>query len=219
MSGMVPSAAPAFARRIARRAAPAWLCAGMLATGCLGGGGTDVGNALVQGTVTDGGAAVAGAEVILMPAGYNPVLGDREGRVRTTETDSAGAFRFEAVAAGPIAVEILHPDRESMGWIRPAPPAAGETLSVAAELAPARTVTVRLPAGAAPDAYVFLPGTDVHARRTAPEETLRLPHVPAESLRVVGVGRMSAPSEVALYRVDTGPADSAVDLRNAPPFP
>jgi hypothetical protein len=90
---------------------------------------------------------------------------------------------------------------------------------LASQAVPARTVTVRLPPGAAPDAYVYLPGTDVHGAREGAGETLRLPHVPAESLRVVGVGAMSAPAKVALYRVDAGPADSVVDLRAAVPLP
>lgn len=196
----------------------ALLCAWSILLGCDGGGGTDVGNALVMGTVTDGGAAVAGAEVILMPAGYNPVLGDG-GNVHVTVTGPDGGFRFEAVEPGSIAIEVLHPQGGRMDWSGPASVAAGETLMVASRLAAARVLAVRLPEGAAPDAYVFLPGTDVHARREGAGETLRLPHVPAESLRMAGVGSMSAPAEVTLYRIESGPADTALDLRGAATLP
>jgi hypothetical protein len=187
--------------------------------GCLSGGGTDIGNALVRGQVMDEGRAVAGAEVILMPAGYNPVMGDTSGRTRSTLTDSEGRFRFADAAPGPIAIEVLHPALARMDWIRPAPLAAGDTLDVASELAPARAIEVMLPADAPSDAYAFLPGSDVHARRSPGGETLRLPHAPAESLQVIGIGSMSAPAAVSYYPVAAGPADTVLDLRATPPNP
>lgn len=195
------------------------LCAGCALAGCLQGGGTDIGNALVQGKVTDGGLPVAGAEVILMPAAYNPVMGDSSGRTRSVLTDAAGTFRFEGVEPGAIAIEVLHPDRDRMDWLRPAPLAGGDSLAVVSELAPARTLAVRLPAEAPADAYAFLPGSDVHGAREAGGETLRLPHAPAESLELIGIGSLSAPAAVAYYPAAVGPSDTAVDLRGASPLP
>jgi hypothetical protein len=193
--------------------------AGLLAAGCVSGGGTDVGNALVRGQVRDEGVPVAGAEVILMPAGYNPVMGDASGRTRSTVTDAEGNFRFAEVVPGPIAIEVLHPARERMDWIRPAPLAAGDTLSLASDLAPARQIEVMLPSEAPGDAYAFLPGSDVHAVREPAGETLRLPHVPAESLEVIGIGSMSAPDAVSYYSVTAGPVDTVLDLRSVRPDP
>jgi hypothetical protein len=195
----------------------ALLITGLLPSGCVEGGGTDIGNALVQGTVTDEGAPVAGAEVILMPAEYNPVMGDPSGRTRSVLTAADGTFRFEGLAPGAITLEALHPARERMDWMPPHTLAAGDTLAVAVELAPARTLVIRLPAEAAPDAYAFLPGTDVHADRNGGEETLQLPHVPADSLEAIGIGSRSAPAAAELYRIGIGPADTAVDLRGMAP--
>jgi hypothetical protein len=196
----------------------AFLAAACLA-GCLQGGGTDIGNALVRGKVTEGGIPVSGAEVILMPAAYNPVMGDPSGRTRSVLTGADGTFRFAEVAPGPIALEMRHPDGERMDWIRPVPLAAGESLEVASELEPARALTVRLPAGAPDDAYAFLPGTDAYGLREAGGETARLPHAPAGPLDAIGIGSLSVPAGVAYYSVSIGPADTAVDLRGASPSP
>jgi hypothetical protein len=195
----------------------ALLITGLLPSACVEGGGTDIGNALVQGTVTDEGAPVAGAEVILMPAEYNPVMGDPSGRTRRVLTDAEGIFRFEGVAPGAITLEALHPERERMDWARPIPLGAGDTLAMPMELAPARTLSVLLPADAPADAYAFLPGTDAHADRSGGEETLRLPHVPADSLDAIGIGSRAAPAAAVLYRVAVGPADTSVDLREEAP--
>lgn len=203
-----------------RLAALALACAVWLPAGCVSGGGTDVGNALVQGQVRDEGAPLAGAEVILMPAAYNPMLGDDSGHTRTALTDAYGNFLFTGVAPGAITLEVLHPTAGRMDWVRPAAPlAAGDTLTVASELAAARFLSVRLPADAPADAYAFLPGSDVHARREGAGETLRLPHVPAESLEVIGIGSLSAPAAVRYYPIAAGPADTAVDLRDIAPGP
>lgn len=203
-----------------RAAALALACAVWLLVGCVSGGGTDVGNALVQGQVRDEGAPLAGAEVILMPAAYNPMLGDAPGHTRTVQTDAYGNFRFDGVAPGAITLEVLHPTAGRMDWIRPVSPLAmGDTLTVASELAAARSLSVRLPPDAPPDAYAFLPGSDVHAGREGGGETLRLPHVPAESLEVIGIGSLSAPAVVAYYPIAVGPADTALDLRGIAPEP
>jgi hypothetical protein len=192
--------------------------AGLLPAACVSGGGTDIGNAVVQGQVKDQGFAVAGAEVILMPAGYNPVMDSASGHARSVFTDAGGLFRFTNVDSGAFTLEVLHPTQPRMDWMRPSRAmAAGETLSVALNLADARTLTVYLPAGAPPDAYAFLPGSDVYARREGSGETLRLPHVPAESLGVIGIGSLSAPSSISYYPAAAGPSDTAVDLRGVPP--
>lgn len=208
-------------RRTLRRGLAAGLAlalAGSLPAGCVSGGGTDIGNAVVQGQVKDQGVAVAGAEVILMPAGYNPVTDSASGHARSVYTDAGGLFRFTDVDSGAFALEVLHPTRPRMDWIRPSRVmAAGETLSVAADLAAARNLTVYLPAGAPQDAYAFLPGSDVHAFREGPGETLLLPHVPAESLGTIGIGSLSAPSGIAYYPVAAGPSDTVLDLRGIPP--
>ncbi|MBW8888046.1 MAG: carboxypeptidase regulatory-like domain-containing protein [Fibrobacteres bacterium] len=192
----------------------------LLPSGCVSGGGTDVGNALVQGQVMDQGVAVSGAEVILMPAGYNPVMDSAAGATRTAFTDAYGEFRFTGKAMGAFTLEVLHPTEPRMDWIHPAHAlAAGETLTVASELAAARTLAVYLPADAPPDAYAFLPGSDVYARREGAGETLRLPHVPAESLAVIAIGSLSSPTGMAYYPIAAGPADTAVDLRGVSPSP
>lgn len=192
--------------------------AGLLPAGCVSGGGTDIGNALVQGQVRDQGAPVSGAEVILMPVGYNPVMDSASGQARTVFTDAYGEFRFTGTAFGAFTLEVLHPTESRMDWIRPAHVlAAGETLTVASDLAAARTLTVRLPGDAPEDAYAFLPGSDVYARREGAGETLRLPHVPPESLATIAIGSLSGPSAISYYPVAAGPADTAVDLRGVPP--
>jgi hypothetical protein len=186
--------------------------------GCVSGGGTDIGNALVQGQVMDQGAPVSGAEVILMPVGYDPVMDSASGQAREVFTDAHGEFRFSGTAFGAFTLEVLHPTASRMDWIRPAKVlAAGETLTVASDLAAARTLTVYLPADAPSDAYAFLPGSDVYARRPGDGETLRLPHVPAESLATIAIGSLSAPSAVRYYPAAAGPADTAVDLRGIAP--
>ena len=164
-------------------------------------------------------AALALACAVWLPAGCVSG-GGTDVHTRTVLTDAYGNFRFTGVVPGAITLEVLHPTAARMDWIRPAAPLAlGDTLTVAPELAAARSLSVRLPADAPPDAYAFLPGSDVHAGREGAGETLRLPHVPAESLDVIGIGSLSAPAAVTYYPIATGPADTALDLRGIAPKP
>lgn len=210
--------------RMERRTRVSRLCAAMCTlalvlpgiSGCLQGGGTDIGNALVTGTVQDGGVALAGAKVLLMPEGYNPVLGDNTGAARTAITDDSGKFTLKDVRPGRYSLETRHPEAERMDWIRilDVEP-AGEHVADP-ELAGARTVLVRLPETAAADAYVFIPGTDVYALRSSGDTTgegrLRLRHVPDEAVPVLGMGRSGRLEEVVLFPVSLNAKDTVVDL-------
>jgi carboxypeptidase family protein len=185
-------------------------------SGCIQGGGTDIGNALVMGTVMDEGQAVAGAKVLLMPEGYNPVVGDATGTVRTTVADEQGRFSLRDVHPGRYSLETRHPLMERMDLIPTLDVRAEETMAAAPELDAARTVLVRLPEGAAADTYVFIPGTDVYAMRadgdTTSEGRIRLRHVPRVALPVVGLGRSGGPGEVVLFEVALGAEDTVMVL-------
>jgi hypothetical protein len=182
--------------------------------GCFGGGGTDVGNALVEGRVTDGGQAVAGARVMLMPEGYNPVLGDRTGRARWTVTDDKGRYVIQDASPGRYAVESRHPDRERMSWIREVDLGEGDNLVAESKLDTARTLLVRLPDTAAADAFVFIPGTDVQAARDSGSVSplVRMRHAPMDSIPALGLARFSSPAAVTLFTVKIGPGDSVAVL-------
>jgi hypothetical protein len=184
--------------------------------GCIQGGGTDVGNALVEGTVMDEGRAVAGAKVLLMPEGYNPVVGDATGTVRTAVADGQGRFWLRDVVPGRYSLETLHPLLARMDLIPGLDVRREGTMSAAPELDAARTVLVRLPDGAAADTYVFIPGTDVYAMRaygdTTSEGRIRLRHVPRVALPVVGLGRSEGAGEVVLFKVSLGALDTALVL-------
>ena len=185
-------------------------------SGCIQGGGTDIGNALVMGTVRDEGQAVAGAKVLLMPEGYNPMVGDATGRARTAVADAQGRFSLRDVAPGRYSLETLHPLVARMDLIPGLDVKAEGTLTAAPELDAARTVYVRLPEGAAADAYVFIPGTDVFAMRadgdTTGEGEIRLRHVPRVPLPVVGLGRSERAGEIALFEVSLGAEDTVLVL-------
>lgn len=76
-------------------------------TGPLSGGTSTSENGRVAGIVVDNaGAAVSRAEVLLLPAAYNPVR-DTETPFRDT-TDSSGAFLFSRVHAGEYTVQSNH---------------------------------------------------------------------------------------------------------------
>ncbi|MEO6096948.1 MAG: carboxypeptidase-like regulatory domain-containing protein [Fibrobacteria bacterium] len=187
-------------------------------SGCIQGGGTDIGNALVMGTVMDGGNTVAGAKVVLMPEGYNPVLGDSAGTGQTTFTDGQGRFTLKGVRPGRYSLETRHPLLERMDWVRILDVEAGGTHVAEPEMAGARTVLVRLPENAAPDAYIFIPGTDVYALRASGDTTgdgrIRLPHVPAEAVPTMGLGRSGQPEEVLFFEISLGAGDSTVVLES-----
>lgn len=184
--------------------------------GCIQGGGTDVGNALVEGTVMDEGQAVAGAKVMLMPEDYNPVMGDATGRARTAVADGQGRFTLRDVVPGRYSLETVHPMLARMDLIAGLDVRGERTMNAAPELDAARTVLVRLPEGAAADAYVFIPGTDVYAMRadgdTTSEGEVRLRHVPRVAVPVVGLGRSEGAGEVVLFEVFLGAEDTAVVL-------
>lgn len=184
--------------------------------GCIQGGGTDIGNALVEGTVYDEGQAVAGAKVMLMPEGYNPVVGDATGKARTTVTDEQGRFFLRDVVPGRYSLETVHPLLARMDLIQSLDVKAEGTMNTVPELDAARTVLVRLPVGAAADAYVFIPGTDVFAMRadgdTTSDGRIRLRHVPRVAVPVVGLGRSERAGEVALFEVTLGALDTALVL-------
>jgi hypothetical protein len=185
-------------------------------SGCIQGGGTDIGNALVTGTVMDDGLAVAGAKVLLMPEGYNPVMGDSTGKARTTVADEYGRFSLRDVLPGRYSLETVHPLLERMDLIPTLDVRPEGTMTTAPELDEARTVLVRLPENASADAYVFIPGTDIHAMRAAGDTTsegrIRLRHVPRIPLPVMGLGHSERPGDVLLFDVSLGAEDTALVL-------
>lgn len=202
----------------------AWLRAFLAALilgagGC--GGGTDVDNALVQGQVRDGGTLVASARVTLMPDDYNPVMGDPTGRTRTMLSDHEGKFGFPDLAPGNYSLEVLHPTSMRMGWVAGVSVSEGGMLSIPVALDTARSVVVQLPESTAADAYVFIPGTSVHALRDSaatgsPGARFTLMHVPSNSIPNIGVGSMANPAEPAMVRISlpSGRADTSVVVPN-----
>lgn len=199
--------------RVGALALALWALGGF---GCIQGGGTDIGNALVMGTVMDEGQVVAGAKVMLMPEGYNPVVGDVTGRARETVADGQGRFSLRDVVPGRYSLETVHPLLVRMDLIPELDVGAEGMMNAALELAAARTVLVRLPEGAAVDAYVFIPGTDVYAMRadgdTTSEGDVRLRHVPRVAVPVVGLGRSGGSGEIVLFEVSLGAVDTAIVL-------
>jgi hypothetical protein len=185
-------------------------------SGCIQGGGTDVGNALVTGTVMDEGRAVAGAKVFLMPEGYNPVVGDGTGTVRMAVADSQGRFSLKDILPGRYSMETRHPLLERMDLLPTLDIGAEGTQVADPELDEARTVLVTLPEKAAADAYVFIPGTDVYAMRASGDTTgegqIRLRHVPKVALPVMGLGSSERPGDVVFFEVSLGAEDSALVL-------
>lgn len=188
--------------------------------GCIQGGGTDVGNALVEGRVTDNGIPLAGARVLLMPEGYNPVLGDPTGAARNAVADGEGRYSIPDVRPGRYSLETRHPTLERMDWIPIVDVGAEDRITADPEMDGARTVLVRLPEGAAADAFVFIPGTDVQALRASGDTTaggwLHLRHVPLTHVPVMGVGRTASPGAIVLYPVSLPATDSLAILDRQP---
>jgi hypothetical protein len=183
-------------------------------SGCIQGGGTDVGNALVEGRVMDGGAGVASAKVMLMPEGYNPVLGDSTGRARVVVAGADGKFSIEGVVPGRYSLESRHPSADRMDFIGVLDVEAGETRNAIAVLDAARNIIIRIPAASASDAYVFIPGSDVKAVR-APEDTagiLHMLHAPREAIPVLGTSRLSDPYSVSWMTVNSGAEDTLITI-------
>lgn len=182
--------------------------------GCIQGGGTDVGNALMEGRVMDHGAGVASAKVMLMPEYYNPMLGDSTGRARVVTAADDGRFSIEGVAPGRYYLESRHPSADRMDLIGVLDVEAGETRNAEAVLDASRNITIRIPAASAPDVYVFIPGTDVKAVRAAEDTSgvLHLAHAPREAIPVLGVSRLSNSALVSWMTVNSGAEDTLITL-------
>jgi hypothetical protein len=185
--------------------------------GC--GGGTDVDNALVQGQVRDGTILVASARVTLMPEDYNPVMGDPTGRTRTMLSEQDGKFAFPDLAPGNYSLEVVHPTSQRMDWIERVTVTAGMTVNLTAALDTARSIVVRLPDSTAADAYVFIPGTSVHAMRDLPgsEARFTLTHVPADSIPTLGIGFMTHPGDPDMIKILLPPGRADTSLLLASP--
>lgn len=181
--------------------------------GCFSGGGTDVGNALVKGRVMDGGIAVPGARVMLMPEDYNPVLGDASGRARTQVADKEGRFNLSDLKPGRYALEARHPTLDRMSWFRELVVEEGKAMTLNPALAGSRTLKVRLPDSAAADAYVFIPSTDVQAKRDSTGAlTVLVPGSPLDLIPTLGLGSLSDPGATRYYQVSIQPSDTLVIL-------
>ncbi|GEM_PF-3676648 len=183
---------------------------------CIQGGGTDVGNALVQGQVTDRGVAVSGARVMLMPEAYNPVLGDPTGQARVVTADAEGRYKIAGVKPGRYALETRHPEGDRMDWIRDVVLDAGEALTESSSMDTARTLKVRIPDSAAADAFVFIPGSDVKAAREPGDTSgiIRLIHAPSTAIPVLGLARLLAPGAVTSFTVNALASDTLVSLKS-----
>jgi hypothetical protein len=188
--------------------------------GCVSGGGTDVGNALVNGRVTDGGdggAAVAGARVFLMPDGYDPIHGDTTGRVRWENADAEGRFALSDVKPGRYALEARHPSLDRMSWTRELVVEKGGRLILNPSLAGSRTLKILLPPDAAADAYVFIPASDVQVRRDSTgADTLLLGKCPLEAIPTLALGSRSGLAATRYFQVSISsqPSDTLVILKD-----
>lgn len=188
-----------------RRAYVAALAAALGLAACIdrvasGGDATEAGNARVSGVVLgENSRPVGGAEVVILPADYNPLSGDPVPDSLKATTDAKGVYRFERLPAGEYNVMA----RDESGQRRLA--IWGVRLeSDSVEIPPD---TMHVPGGMSvplPEAsdsasgWIYLPGTQLCARFEAAKNvsgTARIDSVPAGTVPTV-----------AYARTPTGPA-------------
>ena len=151
-------------------------------------------NGGVVGAIVDQeGAPAAGAQVVLLPADYDPVK--RSAVVSADTTDSLGIYTFSKIAAGEYVIQATHIDKRNSVLIR------GihvndriETVSLDTLKRPG-SVKVILPAGAdAVKGYVYIPGSVVFAFLNNRSDIVTLDSVPAGLVAAVSYASTTAPA-------------------------
>ncbi len=156
------------------------------------GGGTDVSNAKISGSITTaGGTAVSRITVRLLPQDYNPLQTkdtSTDSFSYSTATDSNGVYSFSDVKSNNYAVYAVYeagPDLRTSLYIPNIAVKNADTIVLRSDSLrkPGALFVALLPnKPLLPGAFLFIPGTDVYTRIPTTQSAVIIDHIPAGSL-------------------------------------